>query len=161
MKITLTLLLALSLGVSVAQDHSDGHDQKMDDHAQMVDDHHGTAESIGDHQADKTFTLRAELTGGSMVYIGEGGMVDDVQNPALEVAQGDIVEITLINASPLEHDFAVPTLEAHSAHVVSEGARTTFAFEATETGELAYYCSVPGHKEAGMAGTLSVDAPLQ
>ena len=157
MKIALTLLLALSLGLSVAQEHSESHDQKTDNHGQKMDDHHGSAEGLGDDQADKTFTLRAELTDGGMIYIGEGGEIDGAQNPTLEVTQGEIVEITLINASPLEHDFAVPALETHSEHVAAEGDVTTFAFEASETGELEYYCSVPGHKEAGMLGTLAVD----
>ena len=143
-RLALFLILVLAVSLAWAQgDHDDS------------EDHHET-QSAGD-KADKTFTLRAEFADGKMLYVGEGGEIDGVQNPTLAVAQGETVAITLVNASPLEHDLALPALETHSEHVVAEGDETTFAFEASETGELDYYCSVPGHKEAGMLGTLAVD----
>jgi uncharacterized cupredoxin-like copper-binding protein len=44
-----------------------------------------------------------------------------------------------------------------SVHVsAAAGNEGAVVFTATEAGEYEFYCSVPGHKEAGMIGTLKV-----
>ena len=156
-KVALSFLFALSFSLATAQEHGDEYSGEHDDKHSQTKDHHVTKGSLEDYEADETFTLRAEFADGKMLYVGEGGEIDGVQNPTLAVAQGETVAITLINASPLEHDLALPALEAHSEHVAAEGDETTFVFEASETGELDYYCTVPGHKEAGMLGIIAVD----
>lgn len=40
--------------------------------------------------------------------------------------------------------------------VTGKGASTTIAFRATRSGDFAYYCSVPGHRLAGMEGQFIV-----
>lgn len=105
---------------------------------------------------DVSFTLMTELGAGGMSFVGVGGDIDGVPNPTLQVAQGDVVEITLTNGDGMEHDVALPDLDTHSEHVSAKGSSTVLVFTAEEAGEFAYYCTVPGHRQAGMEGRLIV-----
>ncbi len=43
-------------------------------------------------------------------------------------------------------------------HIAAEGdEHGELVFEATEPGEYVFYCSVPGHREAGMVGTIIIE----
>ena len=71
-------------------------------------------------------------------------------------AKAGTVTITMANMSPLEHNVTV----AEGSKVL--GATPTFV-GGTRTltlklkpGKYTFYCSVPGHRQAGMEGTLSV-----
>lgn len=71
-------------------------------------------------------------------------------------AKAGTVTITLKNNAPLEHDVTIaqastvlgktPTFRAGSRNVTVKLSRGTYTF----------YCSVPGHRQAGMEGTLNV-----
>ncbi|HJS91582.1 MAG TPA: copper-containing nitrite reductase [Steroidobacteraceae bacterium] len=101
---------------------------------------------------DVRYTLRTGISEGRMVFLGVGGPIDGKVNPVLSAAQGQIVEITLINGEGAEHDIVLPDQDVHSARVVGKGASTTVAFLVNRTGDFFYYCSVPGHRLAGMEG---------
>jgi uncharacterized cupredoxin-like copper-binding protein len=97
----------------------------------------------------------------------------------LEVTANRPVRLTLENAGALEHDFSIREIDVHDVHAadgaaddhaMSEdaheldlhvaappaGGDAVLEFTPTEAGEYEFYCTVPGHKEAGMAGTLIV-----
>lgn len=104
--------------------------------------------------------------------------------PQLEVQVGQPVRVVLDNEGALLHDFSIREIpldgeahaeEAHSdetaaheeqmghegeepdVHVAAAaGAHGEVTFTPSAAGEYEYYCTVPGHKEAGMAGILSV-----
>lgn len=101
----------------------------------------------------------------------------------LEVTVGQPVKLTLHNEGVLEHDFSIMEI-AHAGEVaegeaeemaghdmshVSEqpevhvaaptGGNNTIEFTPSEPGEYEFFCTVSGHKEAGMVGTLVVKAP--
>ncbi|MBI2918710.1 MAG: cupredoxin domain-containing protein [Chloroflexi bacterium] len=99
---------------------------------------------------DAEFALAMHITG----FEGTG----EAKNPHLEVKQGDLVRINLTNKEAVEHDWVIDGM-AHSGHLETMGATTSLVFVADRAGEFAYYCSVPGHREAGMVGKLEV-APL-
>lgn len=101
---------------------------------------------------DVRYTLRTGISEGRMVFLGVGGAIDGEVNPVLSAAQGQIVEITLINGEGAEHDLVLPDQNVHSARVIGKGASTTVAFLVNRTGDYLYYCSVPGHRLAGMEG---------
>lgn len=72
----------------------------------------------------------------------------------IRVESGEDIAIVLTSVDIL-HDFTIDELDAH---VAADGGETEEGgFTADETGEYAYYCSVAGHREAGMEGTLVVE----
>ncbi len=105
---------------------------------------------------DVKYTLRSGIANGLMVYLGVGGAIDGKVNPELSAAEGQIVQITLINGEGAEHDIVFPNQNARSPRVTGRGASTTIAFQATKAGDFNYYCSVPGHRQAGMQGNFIV-----
>ncbi|MEN1939697.1 copper-containing nitrite reductase [Luteimonas sp. MJ174] len=106
--------------------------------------------------ADVNFSLRTEITGGQMVFIGNSGAIKDVVNPDLRVPEGSVVAITVTNNDGAMHDIAVPEFNAQSDQLVGVGSSTTIVFRATRGGTFEYICTIPGHKLAGMAGKLIV-----
>jgi nitrite reductase (NO-forming) len=108
---------------------------------------------------DVKYTLRTGVAEGRMVYVGFGGNIDGIVNPELRATEGDVVQITLINGEGAEHDIAIDEFGLRSQHVVAKGAATTVAFRAKASGTVSYYCSLPGHRQSGMEGKLTITAP--
>ncbi|OIQ92371.1 copper-containing nitrite reductase precursor [mine drainage metagenome] len=107
-------------------------------------------------RADVSFTLRTGIAEGKMAFIGRGGTIDGKVNPTLDVHEGDRVQINLINGEGAEHDIVVPDFHAASQHVVGKGASSSIVFTAGSPGSAVYFCSIPGHREAGMEGRISI-----
>ncbi|MDE2090008.1 MAG: multicopper oxidase domain-containing protein, partial [Gammaproteobacteria bacterium] len=103
-----------------------------------------------------TFTLKTGIAEGRLVFIGVGGTIDGKINPDLRVKPGDVVQITLINGEGAEHDIAIPEFKAYSNHIVGKNASSTIVFKADKQGTFAYFCTLPGHRAAGMEGKLIV-----
>ena len=83
-------------------------------------------------------------------------MVDIAFNPAeITIPANTDVTINLPNVGVIEHNFNVDELNVHS-QTMGGGATTSVTINAP-AGEYTYYCGVPGHKEAGMVGTLRVE----
>jgi uncharacterized cupredoxin-like copper-binding protein len=97
----------------------------------------------------------------------------------LEVTSGQLVEITLQNSGTIEHDFSIaeidlagsPTAsgEMQSGHMMggmgdqpklhvaaAAGGQSTLTFTPTRPGQYQFYCTVAGHKDAGMTGVLTI-----
>lgn len=110
-------------------------------------------------RADVSITLKTSIGAHGMGYMGVGGDIDGKINPTLEVPVGAVVQITLINGDGAEHDIAVPAYDAISDHILAKEASTVIAFTAKNEGEFEYYCTLPGHKAAGMVGKLIVGKP--
>jgi plastocyanin len=77
--------------------------------------------------------------------------------PSLEASAGK-VEIDFTNPASIEHDVHVEQegKDVAASDLVADDESTKVSAE-LEPGEYTYYCSVPGHREAGMEGTLTVD----
>ncbi len=114
-----------------------------------------TGADIG-YVADAKYTLRSGIAEGQMVYIGVGGAIEGKVNPVLTAAEGQVVQLTLINGEGAEHDIVFPDQDAKSPRVTGKGASTTIAFRAAKSGDFVYYCGVPGHRLAGMEGQFIV-----
>jgi plastocyanin/mono/diheme cytochrome c family protein len=65
--------------------------------------------------------------------------------------------ITFVNAGLSEHDVTVDELGIHE--VLTPEPVTITIPEDAEPGEYEFYCSVPGHRENGMTGTLTIESP--
>lgn len=103
---------------------------------------------------DREYTLEATILG----YRGSGGDIDGLRNPVLTALTGQTVRITLVNTDPVLHDIAFESMKLRSAQIVDKGASTTITFVAKANDT--YYCTIPGHRAAGMEGRLEVsDAP--
>ena len=109
---------------------------------------------------DARYTLRSGIAEGRMVFIGVGGANDGKVNPVLTAAEGQVVQLTLINGEGAEHDIVFPDQDARSPRVTGKGASTTIAFRAVKSGDFVYFCSVPGHRQAGMEGQFTVTPRL-
>jgi len=99
---------------------------------------------------------------------------------SFEVMVGQPVKVTLQNDGVLEHDFSImeiphagevmaEEMDEDSGHDMSNMAMEpevhvasppdgshSVEFTPTQAGEYEFFCTVEGHKEAGMAGTLIV-----
>ena len=97
-----------------------------------------------------------------------------------EVTAGVPVELTFVNEDALEHDFSVLEIPVESVseadavsaehemqmgaaamdpvlHVAAEpGATNHLTFTPTKPGTYEFFCTVAGHKDAGMVGTMTV-----
>jgi uncharacterized cupredoxin-like copper-binding protein len=103
------------------------------------------------------------------------------QPATIEVTAGQPVKLTFQNTDALEHDFSImefpvemmgATQEAMPGHDMSGMAEepelhvaammnqtSTLEFTPTKPGTYEFYCTVAGHKDAGMKGTLVVKEP--
>jgi uncharacterized cupredoxin-like copper-binding protein len=64
------------------------------------------------------------------------------------------VQATITNTGSLKHTFTIPDLDVDA--VLTAGQTVTVKFTPTESGTFELLCTVPGHKDAGMVGTVSV-----
>jgi nitrite reductase (NO-forming) len=74
---------------------------------------------------------------------------------AISVPEGSTVEIALTNEGLVEHDFVLD--EAQFRLYTAAGESDTGTFVVPAAGTYTFYCSIPGHREAGMVGTLTVN----
>jgi uncharacterized cupredoxin-like copper-binding protein len=63
------------------------------------------------------------------------------------------VTFKIKNAGHVQHDFAIG---GKKSKMLSPGASTTLKVTFKKAGRYAYKCTVPGHAQAGMKGTLTV-----
>ena len=96
----------------------------------------------------------------------------------IEVRSGERVRLGIRNEGALTHDFTIEAMPvtaksatggvsgAEHAHQASSfalhlalaaGKAGALGFTPTKAGEYAFWCTVAGHREAGMSGTLRVD----
>lgn len=115
------------------------------------------AVTLGLHHVSVVYTLRSGIAAGRMVFLGVGGGIDGKFNPELVLQRGEKVQINLINGEGAEHDIVVDLYYIRSDQVVGKGASATISFIGDKVGVFAYYCSAPGHREAGMLGRLKVE----
>lgn len=79
---------------------------------------------------------------------------DGTRNPTLRANKGDIVTITIVNGELMVHDVALEKKKVKSGFVVEKGQTASVTFKA-ETNDT-YYCTVPGHRAAGMVGKFQI-----
>ena len=95
---------------------------------------------------------------------------------ALTATRGQTARIDVENRGQITHDFTIERMPMRGLHMtggadmehmgsdsmyavhlpVDKGTQATLEFEPTEAGTYEYFCTVPGHREAGMHGTLTV-----
>lgn len=76
---------------------------------------------------------------------------------SITVNKGDKVKLTFKNVGDVIHDFTIDELGVKT-RILESGESQTIEFTADKSGTFNFYCSVPGHKEAGMEGELGVES---
>jgi plastocyanin len=109
--------------------------------------------------------------GGAAAGGAEGGgggsavQIEAVEGSALEyttkkaTAKAGQVSIDFTNPQALSHDVAIESSDGETigkTELVAEGS-TTATIGNLKPGTYTFYCTVPGHREAGMEGTLTVE----
>jgi plastocyanin len=123
---------------TTASDDGGGHGEMDDD--EMDDDE-------GDHGANTPVAAGARpvtLSGTSYAFDPTEITVEAGEDVAIVLTAGDI-----------EHDFTVDALDTHVSAEAGETGEG--GLSADEPGTYIYYCSVEGHREAGMEGTLTIE----
>ncbi|HET7236931.1 MAG TPA: multicopper oxidase domain-containing protein [Actinomycetota bacterium] len=82
--------------------------------------------------------------------------IDGFTPGTIEAHEGEIA-VTITNLDAFDHDFTIDELDVQLLLGPSETVEGTFE---ADVGEYVFYCSIPGHREAGMEGTLSVTATI-
>ncbi|GAB2791306.1 hypothetical protein GCM10027275_40320 [Rhabdobacter roseus] len=95
---------------------------------------------------DRDYALEATMLG----YFSKDG----ARNPTLRANKGDRVRITITNGEVMTHDIALDKLGLKSKTILEKGTSTSITFVAQQSDT--YYCSVPGHRAAGMVGSFEV-----
>lgn len=155
--LVVSIFLGFTFGGFCQHQHSGGQSQQAQPSAAPKASAQNSL-SMSDMHAPTRFTMRSGVAEGRMVYIGVGGDINGKVNPKLIVHEGETVQINLINGEGAEHDIVVDQYAARSDRVTGKGASTIMSFMADKTGEFTYFCSVPGHREAGMEGRIQVVA---
>jgi plastocyanin len=133
------LLTACGDTNSTSGDH-DSHDENMMTTAPSSMGHgmdHGDNSPVADD------ALRIEVTATSFEFDPQEITVEAGEDIAIVLTSDDIL-----------HDFTIDELDAHVAADADETAEGGFTAE--EPGRYTYYCTVEGHRDEGMEGTLVV-----
>lgn len=81
---------------------------------------------------------------------------NEYESAPAQLPAGDVA-LTLDNTGSIEHNVTIEELGDETV-LDAAGGETDETTITLEPGELTYYCSVPGHREGGMEGTLTVAA---
>ena len=88
--------------------------------------------------------------------VPDGSFADEEKE--LDAAAGALTA-NFTNPAPIAHDFCVEDSDGEElgcSELIADGDTDVAQFE-VEAGEYTYYCSVAGHREGGMEGTLTVE----
>jgi uncharacterized cupredoxin-like copper-binding protein len=102
----------------------------------------------------------AACSGGSPAPSAQTVNVDGLDTfrydpPSLTVRVGQPLHVVLANKGSLIHTFLIDELSVKILSVQG-GATGETTFTAAQPGTYVFYCDTPGHKAAGMTGTLTV-----
>jgi nitrite reductase (NO-forming) len=108
-------------------------------------------------------TAQADVSSGSEPAAGEGGShsgdaipldaaIDGFSPGDIEAPEGEVA-LALSNLDAFPHDFTIDELDVQVPVDANETVEATFE---ASPGVYTFYCSIPGHREAGMEGTITV-----
>ncbi len=117
----------------------------------------GDAEGrAAEDDVQREYRLRTALVDGQMAFVGAGGPIDGLVNPELAAVEGETLRIVLLSEDGMMHDLHIPDLQVKSAPLMGRNDEAEVVFTAGDAGSYSYYCTISGHRQAGMEGTLLV-----
>lgn len=107
---------------------------------------------------DKEYTLTTYVGDGRIVYKGVSAGIEDQVNPDLSAAAGETIRITLINGDSIPHDLSIPDFNLKTPLVTTKGQTVSIEFKIADdrAGSYPYFCTQPGHRQAGQEGKLVI-----
>ena len=124
-------------------------------HPDMVSDIHEGVETESDAHAHMDGPVDPDAPV-MHVFASEFGY----ETSTIEVIVGQPFSIQIHNEGVLEHDITFVGLEDEFGLHVQPGEDDIATLSLPEAGEYTYYCTIPGHREAGMTRTLTVSPVL-
>lgn len=100
-----------------------------------------------------TLTLPADPSG-ALAFVS--GVEDNPGRVSQATAEAGQLLLTSLNESPIEHNIAISNGIEELGPVVGTGGTSEVTVD-VEPGEYLFLCTVPGHAEGGMQGTLTVE----
>jgi hypothetical protein len=91
----------------------------------------------------KTPTVTGVITIEDLAFVGSPQMKD-----------GEVLGLIITNPEDVPHSFDIDSLDIHVQ--VTPKSTTAVSIQPSGPGQLVFYCSVHGHRAAGMAGTITV-----
>jgi uncharacterized cupredoxin-like copper-binding protein len=73
----------------------------------------------------------------------------------VSIRTNDVLGLFVVNEDGVGHQFDIDSLGIHAS--LPANATIVVAIRPTGPGAITYYCAIPGHREAGMVGTISVE----
>lgn len=95
---------------------------------------------------DRDYALTATMLG----YFA----LDGARNPILRAKKGERVRIKITNGELMTHDIALEKFGIKSNALQEKGDTASISFTADQSDT--YFCTVPGHRAAGMVGSFEV-----
>jgi plastocyanin len=153
------LLAAMALAACGGGDDTSGDTSPVGGAIEEAEDKAGEGKEEAE---DKAGEAKDEAEGGSA---GSGSAIDVEADPSGSLAfTTDSAEakagkdtVNFTNSSPVPHDVRIESSggeDIGGTEVISEGNES--ATVELKPGKYTFYCSVPGHRQAGMEGTLTV-----
>jgi plastocyanin len=152
-----------------AEFEGEAEDEAAADPSQAEQDDDAAAEGEAPPQGEAAPKMEAEPEGAAAAPTkeatagGPGGTLQLAADPAAIAydeqsltSKAGNVTIDFTNPAPLEHDVAIEAdgKELAGSEIITE-SETSVSTE-LEPGTYTFFCTVPGHREAGMEGTLTV-----
>lgn len=112
-------------------------------------------DTTGEAAAEDTTTHEEAMEGTHLTLTADPDGALSFDTTELTAAAGEVT-IELVNDSGIPHNVEV---EGNGVEEVSEtiSEGSTELTLTLEAGEYEFYCAIPGHKEGGMEGTLTVE----
>jgi plastocyanin len=95
--------------------------------------------------APNTGALQIDVTGTEFAF----------SPPTITVKAGKPVRLVFKNMGQYPHNLAIPDLDIYTK-TIQPGQQDAVEFTPNKTGSYAFLCTVPGHADQGMRGTLVV-----
>jgi plastocyanin len=120
-----------------------------------VDEQNKRNDELAKEEGTTSTTASGPVTSLDVSSPSDGGLV--YQPNGLQAKPGNVA-ITYDNPSPIQHSIAVATSNGNVLGQVQPftNGKQTVTLDNLQPGKYVFYCTVPGHREAGMQGDLTV-----
>jgi nitrite reductase (NO-forming) len=156
---TITLLalavLAAALLVGCAQDSTDTSSDNPEMQKQVMEEQSGSAST---NPTRESSTGTKSGTAGNRFSLVANPSGELKWQPTTLKGEAGNVTISLTNESPVEHDVA---LAGSGGKILGQSKKVTkgsadLKIKDLKAGTYQYFCTIPGHKQAGMVGELTI-----